>query len=79
MLHGSGLLDLLRLHCQIAFPCQVRLNDYLLAFSTHSVGMLRRRRQPSYDSPIGSVAILSDHNHYLLPTAILLTVPLRIA
>ena len=32
--HASRIrLSLLRLHCQIAFPCEVRLNDYLLVYS----------------------------------------------
>lgn len=72
-------LSLLRLHCYIAFPCEVRLCNYLLAFSTHCVSMYWLGHYSNYISPIGSDAILSDHYHNLLPTAILLTVPFGIA
>ena len=47
---------LLRLYCYLAFPCEVRLNNYLLAFNIHQFGCMSRERQPSYYSPTGSVA-----------------------
>ena len=38
--HASRIRSsLLRLHCYIAFPCRVRLCNYLLAFSIHCVSM----------------------------------------
>ena len=40
ILHGSGAsVLLLRLYCCLAFPCEVRLNNYLLTFSNRNVGV----------------------------------------
>ena len=37
-----------RLYCYLAFPCRVRLNNYLLTFSIHQFGCTSWERQPSY-------------------------------
>lgn len=41
-------LSLHRLYCYLAFPCEVRLNNYLLTFDIRQFGCTSWERQPSY-------------------------------
>ena len=66
-------LTLPLLQCYYAFPCGVRQCSYLLVFSIRCFGCMLFGRQPSYYSPTGSVAILSDNTRNLLDTAFLRT------